>query len=71
MMKIRHCCINDVLALSAIIDTDGYTLMMEYPIFLRESKAGRQKIAEIMRYMRGEIRATRTTRIPPTGRMDS
>jgi hypothetical protein len=55
----------------AIIDADGYALLMEYPRTLHYSDGGRSALAFHIWMLRKEIRQSRSTRIRPTGGLNS
>jgi hypothetical protein len=65
-MKLRMHIDADVV-LYAVIDWDGFALMIDGPAHAVESKAGRRMLARGLWMMRKEIRKTRTTRVPPSG----
>jgi hypothetical protein len=65
-MKLRtH--IGADLVIYAVIDWDGFALLIDGPASVLKSKAGRRTLARGLWMMRKEIRKTRTTRVPPSG----
>lgn len=70
-MRLRYGFTQDGNMLVAVIDGDGYALTMEYPRELHYSDEGRKVLAVNVWALRRDIRTTRTTRIRPTGGLNS